>query len=369
MGFDASDRRTHDGWTDTVTTEHRLEDRRRCTLHLRQIGRTADSVMRSPEASVTVGARTEPLPLARRAARNATAYPHVRRRRKADRTLGRRRLRLYHAACMLVALMLYSNAALATVVAAVNHARTAYCGLSSASYPPLTESPKLNEVARLLAHGESLSGAERRAGYIARRALWIRITGTPNDAAVERVVGRQFCAQLADPKLRGIGSYPHGAHELWIVLAQPLRIPPARTAAAVRRRILQLTNEARAQERTCGPRRFPAAPPLTLAPALTRAAEAHARDMAAHGLFSHIGSNGSTPAERITRAGYRWSRIGENIASDVGTPRKAVADWLASPPHCANIMNARFRQMGVAFAVNDNSAGTIYWTEEFATPR
>ena len=29
----------------------------------------------------------------------------------------------------------------------------------------------------------------------------------------------------------------------------------------------------------------------------------------------------------------------------------AVAGWLASPEHCANIMTAGFRQMGVAFAV------------------
>lgn len=278
-------------------------------------------------------------------------------------------MRLSHAACALVALLLCPGAARATVVGALDHARAAYCGLSRASHPPLTESPKLNEVARLLAHGESLSGAERRAGYIARRALWIRITGRADDAAVERMVRQQFCAQLADPRLRRIGTYRPGAHELWIVVAQPLRIPPTGNAAALSHRILQLTNEARAHGRTCGSRRFPPAPPLSLAPALTRAAEAHAHDMAAHDFFSHIGSHGSTPAERITRAGYRWSRVGENIASGVGTPRQVVADWLASPPHCANIMNAQFRQMGVAFAVNDRSADGIYWTEDFGTPR
>ena len=91
--------------------------------------------------------------------------------------------------------------------------------------------------------------------------------------------------------------------------------------------------------------------------------------MAAHEFFSHDGSDGSTPGERATRAGYRWSLVGENIASGVRTPREAVAGWLASPHHCANIMTAGFRQMGVAFAVNPANAQLIDWTEDFGTPR
>ena len=61
--------------------------------------------------------------------------------------------------------------------------------------------------------------------------------------------------------------------------------------------------------------------------------------------------------------------VGENIASGVRTPRELVAGWLASPHHCANIMTAGFRQMGVAFAVNPSSADVIDWTEDFGTPR
>ncbi len=85
--------------------------------------------------------------------------------------------------------------------------------------------------------------------------------------------------------------------------------------------------------------------------------------------FSHTGSDGSTPGLRVTRAGYRWSMVGENIASGVQTPRAAVAGWLASPHHCANIMTGGFRQMGVAFAVDAANPQVILWTEDFATPR
>lgn len=244
----------------------------------------------------------------------------------------------------------------------------AYCGLSGTAHAPLIENRRLDETARLLARGEPLDQAELSAGYRAIRSTWIRITGAADDAAVERLVGQRFCAQIADPRLSHIGAYGRGESGLWIVVAQPFSTPRPQDAAAVTRLVLALTNHARSHARMCGWRRFPPAPPLALSPDLTRAARAHARDMAAHGIFSHVGSDGSTPGDRATRAGYHWSMVGENIASGARTPRDVVAGWLASPHHCANIMTEGFRQMGVAFAVNRASAQVIDWTEDFGTP-
>lgn len=247
--------------------------------------------------------------------------------------------------------------------------RVGYCGGPRlASRLPLTHSRKLDEAARRLARGASLEQAELRSGYQAERSLWIEITGARSDAAVERTIGRRFCGQLADPRLRQIGIWRPKARALWIVVAQPFHAPRRGNAAAISREALALTNQARAHARTCGSRRFPPAPPLGLSAALTRAARAHSRDMAAHDFFSHTGSDGSTPGERAARAGYRWSMVGENIASGAATVRKAVADWLASPDHCANIMTAGFRQMGVAFAVNRSNPALIDWTEDFGRP-
>ena len=265
-------------------------------------------------------------------------------------------------------LLLGPAIARANAIGAVNRARSAYCGLSRAAHPPLMESRGLDEVARLIARGESLEQAQRHAGYQAARSLWIRISGATSDAAVGRMVSGQFCGQLADPKLRQIGAYGNGMGSLWIVVAAPFTTPRPSDAVAVSRLVLALTNEARAHARTCGWRHFPPAPPLSLAPALARAAQAHSQDMAERNFFSHTGSAGSTPGERVARAGYRWSMVGENIASGVQTPREAVAGWLASPHHCANIMTAGFRQMGVAFAVNAASPQVIAWTEDFGTP-
>jgi len=46
-----------------------------------------------------------------------------------------------------------------------------------------------------------------------------------------------------------------------------------------------------------------------------------------------------------------------------------VAGWIKSPPHCANLMNGAFTEMGVAYAVNAKSEMGVYWAQEFGTPR
>ena len=108
---------------------------------------------------------------------------------------------------------------------------------------------------------------------------------------------------------------------------------------------------------------------LSLAPFPNAAALAHATDMATHSLFAHEGRDGSSPADRATRAGYRWRSIGENIASGMTTPEAAVEGWLKSPPHCANLMAPQYTEMGIAFAVNRASKAGIYWGQLFGTPR
>ena len=282
--------------------------------------------------------------------------------RQPDRTFSARHgLTFYARACALILLLLLAPVGRRRRANRVLRARSASCGLSRRAYPPLRESRSLDKIASLIARGEPLEQAQQRAGYHAARSLSIRISGTTSDAAVERLVSRRFCSQLADPSLRQIGVYGSGVGSLWIVVAAPFTTPRPGDAAA-------LTNEARAHARTCGWQHFPPAPPLALAPDLTRAARGHSQDMAAHGFFSHSGSDGSTPGERVARAGYRWSMVGENIASGVPTARAVVAGWLGSPHHCANIMTAGFRQMGVAYAIDGANSQVITWTEDFGTP-
>ncbi len=133
--------------------------------------------------------------------------------------------------------------------------------------------------------------------------------------------------------------------------------------------MLALTNEARAQPRRCGDRTFEAAPPVRPNAILDQAAALHAQDMARTGVLQHEGSDGSEPSVRLTRAGYRWRSMGENVASGQTTPEQVVQEWLQSPGHCATLMNPGFVEMGLAYAVNMKSESVVYWAQEFGRPR
>jgi uncharacterized protein YkwD len=90
---------------------------------------------------------------------------------------------------------------------------------------------------------------------------------------------------------------------------------------------------------------------------LSRAAVRHARDMVRRRYFSHFSPSGSSFLQRIKRTGYlsrvrAWS-AGENIAWGSGglaTPRSIVRAWMRSPGHKANILNRRFREIGLGIA-------------------
>jgi uncharacterized protein YkwD len=140
------------------------------------------------------------------------------------------------------------------------------------------------------------------------------------------------------------------------------------SSAAVRARVVALVNEARSRPRRCGTDRFAAAPPLAVSRQLDEAADRHARDMARRKFFEHRGSDGSEPRDRVRRTGYQWRLTGENIALGPESAEEVVAGWLSSPGHCANIMEPRFRDIGVGLAVG-RKRGQIYWVQEFADPR
>ncbi|HBZ05376.1 MAG TPA: CAP domain-containing protein, partial [Massilia sp.] len=100
-----------------------------------------------------------------------------------------------------------------------------------------------------------------------------------------------------------------------------------------------------------------------------QAAREHSSDMAAHRRFSHRGSDDSEVAQRATRVGYRWRHIGENIAAGQTSAQEAVAGWLESPGHCANLMNPDFSEMGAGYAISRaRMPGFAYWTQVFAMP-
>ena len=159
------------------------------------------------------------------------------------------------------------------------------------------------------------------------------------------------------------------ARQVWIVMAAPFAPSVGISEQAAGQRVLDLVNRARATPRYCGSKAFNAARPLRWNDSLAEASRLHAEDMAHHNFFSHSGRDGSNPAQRVERAGYRYRSTGENIAAGPIKPEDAVAGWIKSPPHCANLMDPAFTEMGVAFAVDPGSKMGVYWTQAFGTPR
>lgn len=130
---------------------------------------------------------------------------------------------------------------------------------------------------------------------------------------------------------------------------------PAATASGAVARVVELVNAERAKV-GCSP--------VQLNSTLSKAAQDHSADMAAHNTMSHTGSDGSDPGSRITAAGYQWSAYGENVAYGYSTPEQVMAGWMDSPGHRENILNCSFKEIGVGLAQPGS-----YWTQDFGTAR
>lgn len=270
-------------------------------------------------------------------------------------------------ALLALALTAHASSAAAALPDDINSIRLHGCGGRSGATRPLRVARKLDEAARRTAGGARLHDALLASGYGAEQSAAIHVATPGGDFATARLLEGHFCAQISEPMLREIGIARRGT-DTWIVLAAPLSTARPQDAPIVSRRVLELVNAARAHARRCGSRSFDAAAALKLSAALGDAALAHTLDMTTRNYFDHSGADGSTPASRVTRAGYGWSVVGENIASGVATPEEAVQGWLQSPAHCENLMDPRFTEMGVAYMVNPNNPSVIFWTQDFAAP-
>ncbi len=238
----------------------------------------------------------------------------------------------------------------------------------SPSAPPLRVDPQLSDAARRIAQGASLRSAVDASGYRAKRTQQWSLSGYPTPRAAGQLLAGKHCAQFGNPELTDLGVHRRG-DAWWIITAAPLAPPPQAQAGEVAGRVLALVNQARSQPRRCGGEPFGAARPLALDARLTQAAAVHAEAMARNSFMEHEGRDGSTPADRVSRTGYDWRSVGENIAMGQTTPEQVVAEWVKSPDHCANIMAPRFTQMGIAFAFDKRSEGGVYWAQTFGLPR
>jgi uncharacterized protein YkwD len=105
--------------------------------------------------------------------------------------------------------------------------------------------------------------------------------------------------------------------------------------------------------------------PLRLSAPLNAAARQHSLEMARRGYFAHESADGSSFSKRIRRfygrTGYRLFSAGENILWSTLplTAAGAIVAWMHSPGHRRNILNRRWREIGIS-AVEAAAAPGVY---------
>lgn len=102
--------------------------------------------------------------------------------------------------------------------------------------------------------------------------------------------------------------------------------------------------------------------PLRLSAKLNAASEAHARDLAQHGIIAHEGTDGSTSGDRAKRQGYMFWALAENVASGQPSWDEAFIGWQNSPGHNANLLLPDVTELGVALAHDPTTRYVNYWT-------
>ena len=108
--------------------------------------------------------------------------------------------------------------------------------------------------------------------------------------------------------------------------------------------VVRLTNEKRTQS---------GLPALTLNGTLSGAAQAKGNDMISRDYWAHVAPDGTQPWSFITNAGYKYRYAGENLARDFSNPSSAVDAWMNSPTHRENILNPKYKEIGIGVVEGD----------------
>lgn len=132
--------------------------------------------------------------------------------------------------------------------------------------------------------------------------------------------------------------------------------------------VFRLVNELRAQGTRCGGAWMPPVPPVARHARLDQAASAYAARLAREGFFSHVDPQGRDAGDRAEAAGYRWSRIGENLAAGQDTPGDVVQAWRASADHC-RVMMGDWVHLGLGFVHDEGSRHGEHWVQVFGVPQ
>lgn len=128
-----------------------------------------------------------------------------------------------------------------------------------------------------------------------------------------------------------------------VITPPPLRSTTSQKGAILTRSgVIQWTN---AQRQKNG------LPPLAENFKLNNSARVKVQDMFAKQYFEHVSPSGVAVGDLAKQVGYQFIVIGENLAlGNFKSDQDLVQAWMDSPGHRANILNTRYRDIGVAVA-------------------
>lgn len=133
---------------------------------------------------------------------------------------------------------------------------------------------------------------------------------------------------------------------------QPLpKVYRIRNASKVQFRMLDSVNSLRAAS---------GAGPVQLNAQLNAAAATHSRDMSNQNRPWHFGSDGSSPIDRVQRAGYPGAMLGETISETYETELETLAAWMDETGTRDVILEKR--AVNIGFSWYQESSGKIWWT-------
>ena len=127
-------------------------------------------------------------------------------------------------------------------------------------------------------------------------------------------------------------------------------------------RVMTEMNKLRSKGCKCGSQWMPPVGPLIWDKNLYLVSNKYARYMEYNRHFDHVSKEGEDLGDRLNKIGYRWQKIGENLAYGYHDFFDVLRAWIDSPSHCKMLMDPDVTRMGL-------SKHKIYWVQSFSKKR
>ena len=99
----------------------------------------------------------------------------------------------------------------------------------------------------------------------------------------------------------------------------------------------------------------------------SKVARAHSADMATRNFFNHTNPDGKKVGARLTAGGVDWYACAENIVAGYYDPYAISNGWYNSEGHRKNILNSKYKYLGIGFSYKQTAEYKYYGTQNFYT--